>query len=293
MIVDAHHHFWNLEREAAALDDGRARRRSGARSSPPTSSRCSTRAGVGATVLVQAACSDVDTDSMFEHAGAARLDRRRDRLVDLALARAGARAPRRARAPSRSSAGFRHLIHDEPDPHWILQDDVLESLALLEERRLILELPCVFPRHLGDVPELAASLPRADDRDRPPRQAAARHRRDGRAGRERSERRPRTPTWPPRSPGSTPMLPRATGTPPTCARRSPSPSTRFGPDRLVCGSDWPVALLNGSYEQVWRETRARRRRRRAGRRRAAPRGNRAAPLRPRPVAAPRRSEATS
>ena len=28
----------------------------------------------------------------------------------------------------------------------------------------------------------------------------------------------------------------------------------FGPDRLVCGSDWPVALLNGSYEQVWRET---------------------------------------
>jgi L-fuconolactonase len=28
----------------------------------------------------------------------------------------------------------------------------------------------------------------------------------------------------------------------------------FGPDRLVCGSDWPVALLNGDYERVWRET---------------------------------------
>jgi L-fuconolactonase len=28
----------------------------------------------------------------------------------------------------------------------------------------------------------------------------------------------------------------------------------FGPDRLVCGSDWPVMLLNGSYEQVWHET---------------------------------------
>jgi predicted TIM-barrel fold metal-dependent hydrolase len=23
----------------------------------------------------------------------------------------------------------------------------------------------------------------------------------------------------------------------------------------VCGSDWPVALLNGTYERVWRETR--------------------------------------
>jgi L-fuconolactonase len=29
---------------------------------------------------------------------------------------------------------------------------------------------------------------------------------------------------------------------------------RFGPDRLVCGSDTPVAFLNGSYEKVWRET---------------------------------------
>ena len=28
----------------------------------------------------------------------------------------------------------------------------------------------------------------------------------------------------------------------------------FGPDRLMCGSDWPVALLNGDYERVWRET---------------------------------------
>ena len=28
----------------------------------------------------------------------------------------------------------------------------------------------------------------------------------------------------------------------------------FGPERLVCGSDWPVALLNGDYVRVWRET---------------------------------------
>jgi predicted TIM-barrel fold metal-dependent hydrolase len=25
----------------------------------------------------------------------------------------------------------------------------------------------------------------------------------------------------------------------------------FGPDRLMCGSDWPVALLNGEYDRVW------------------------------------------
>jgi predicted TIM-barrel fold metal-dependent hydrolase len=29
----------------------------------------------------------------------------------------------------------------------------------------------------------------------------------------------------------------------------------FGPERLVCGSDWPVALLNDDYGRVWTETR--------------------------------------
>jgi L-fuconolactonase len=28
----------------------------------------------------------------------------------------------------------------------------------------------------------------------------------------------------------------------------------FGSERLMFGSDWPVALLNGSYEHVFRET---------------------------------------
>ena len=55
--------------------------------------------------------------------------------------------------------GIRHLIHEEHDPHWILRDEVLESLAAVEERGLVLELPCVFPRHLGDVPELAQRFP--------------------------------------------------------------------------------------------------------------------------------------
>jgi L-fuconolactonase len=29
----------------------------------------------------------------------------------------------------------------------------------------------------------------------------------------------------------------------------------FGPDRLMCGSDWPVALLNGHYDRVWHAVR--------------------------------------
>jgi L-fuconolactonase len=28
----------------------------------------------------------------------------------------------------------------------------------------------------------------------------------------------------------------------------------FGAHRLMCGSDWPVALLNGDYDHVWSAT---------------------------------------
>jgi L-fuconolactonase len=28
----------------------------------------------------------------------------------------------------------------------------------------------------------------------------------------------------------------------------------FGPERLMCGSDWPYSLLNGEYDRVWGAT---------------------------------------
>jgi L-fuconolactonase len=30
----------------------------------------------------------------------------------------------------------------------------------------------------------------------------------------------------------------------------------FGPERLMCGSDWPYSLLNGDYDRVWGATAA-------------------------------------
>ena len=97
--------------------------------------------------------------------------------------------------------GFRHLIHDEPDPHWILRDDVRESLSLLEQGGWILELPCVFPRHLADVPELAARFPGMtiviDHLAKPP----LRHATQWRRGPTSCAQRPRTATSRPRSRG--------------------------------------------------------------------------------------------
>jgi L-fuconolactonase len=54
----------------------------------------------------------------------------------------------------------RHLVNIEDDDHWLLRPEVLESLDLLEERGLILEVPVEFPRHFGDVGLLAARFPK-------------------------------------------------------------------------------------------------------------------------------------
>ena len=157
-------------------------------------------------------------------------------------------------APEPALRGIRHLIHEETDPHWILRAPVLESLAVVEERGLVLELPCVFPRHLGDLPELAQRFPALDDRDRPPRQATARHRADGRlvgaappGG--RAPERLRQGIGPEHD-----ARRRPTGPDRTCEAAVEVAVDCFGPDRLMCGSDWPVSLLNGDYDKVWHET---------------------------------------
>ena len=129
---------------------------------------------------------------------------------------------------------------------------MLESLSLLEERGLVLELPVVFPRHLGDVPELARSFPRLtiviDHLGKPPLdgdlgpwtrelQAAAAHANVAAkvSGLNTATTRP---DW-----DAADLVP---------AIRVALDA--FGPNRLLCGSDWPVALLNGDYGRVWRET---------------------------------------
>jgi L-fuconolactonase len=251
--IDGHQHFWDPAR--VPLPWLRSEHAAIARAFDPDELEPQLVASnVGATILVQSACSDEDTDLMFEHA------RRHDWIAgvvawlpledpDLAAARL-----QQLQAEPKLR-GVRHLIHDEADPHWILQPAVLESLTLLESAGLVLELPAVFPRHLIDVPELARRYRTLtiviDHLGKPP------------IG------RPELRDW------ST-QLTEAASYPNVAAKISGLNTTldhpdwnaadlipaietaidAFGPDRLLCGSDWPVSLLNnGDYEQIWDETR--------------------------------------
>ena len=251
MIIDAHQHFWNLEREPMpwmTAEHAVIRRSFG----PAELAPLLAATGVAQTVLVQAACSDTDTDSMFGHAA-------RHDWIGGVIAWIDLRSAERTRerlgelAEHPKLRGFRHLIHDERDPHWILRDDVLESLSLIEEGRWILELPCVFPRHLADVPELAGRFPAMtfviDHLAKPPLgtgamaewadqlRAAAAH---GNVAAKVS--------------GLGTVLADDGWTAEDLREAVAVGFGAFGAERLVCGSDWPVALLNGDYGKVWRET---------------------------------------
>jgi L-fuconolactonase len=253
MIVDAHVHLWDshhtpqpwMTSKHAAI----------ARPFGPDDLRpLLDRNGIDAVVLVQGACLDSDTDYLLSEAS------RRDWIAAVtawvaldAPDTVGARLD--ALGTHRAFSAVRHLIHDEVDPHWILRPAVLESLSLLEERRIVLELPVVFPRHFGDVPVLAERFPQLrlviDHLGKPPLGTAAMGQWE--RGLQAAAAFPN-------------VFAKISGLNTALDRRDWQvddllPACRaaydaFGPARLMCGSDWPVALLNGDYDRVWDATRA-------------------------------------
>jgi L-fuconolactonase len=250
--IDAHQHFWDTAR--VPLPWLREEHAPIAGPYDPTDLEPLLRpAGVDRTILVQSACSDADTERMFEHAEGHEWIAGVVAWVPLeAPADTAARLEILGERPK--LRGIRHLIHDEPDPHWIMRAAVLESLELVAARDLVLELPAVFPRHLGDVPALAQTFPTLtiviDHLGKPPLGDEAL----GDWAREIENAAAHANVAAKISGLNTAL------SCPDWSAADFEPAVRvaldaFGPERLLCGSDWPVALLNGDYRRVWTETR--------------------------------------
>ena len=147
MVIDAHLHLWNTERlpyqwlrrpENAAINRtfGFA----------DFASRAA-EAGVDRAVLVQADDSAADTEAMFEVAAA------RPEIAGVVawvpLDQPDEAAAQLDRLQARPGfAGIRNLIHDQPDPDWLLRPAVGQGLALLEGRGIPFDVISVLPRHL-------------------------------------------------------------------------------------------------------------------------------------------------
>jgi L-fuconolactonase len=157
VIVDAHHHFLDPER----IDYPFLRflpqlaRRLDARDLEPLVRA----AGVAETIAVQASDSEAETEFLLEQAAGAGFVAGVVGWVPLADPAACARALERFAAHPGHLVGIRHLIHDEPDPDWVVQPAVLASLALLASRGLAFDLSAFQPRHLEHVATIAERVP--------------------------------------------------------------------------------------------------------------------------------------
>lgn len=246
-VIDAHQHLWDpatgwygwLSREPEILQ--RAFVFDEARAAMDT-------LGVVGTVLVQASDCAEDTDAMLAEAAAnplvlgvvgyAPLERPDDVAARLDVVRGDA-----------AFVGVRNLIHDQPDPDWLLRDDVAEGLRQLEAAGLPFDLVAVLPRHLEHVGYLSERFPSLtiviDHLAKPPVGTDRRQ-----PWHELMSRAAANPRVHAKISG---LYRHGGGDPASAADLRPWVSDvleLFGPDRLLVGSDWPVAEIEGGYEPV-------------------------------------------
>lgn len=251
MVIDAHQHVWNLASarydwigpEVAFLD-----RDFELDEALPLMAR----AGVDATILVQAADNAEDTGNMLSVA-----DRHPEVVGIVAwvpLDDPDAAAPmlELLRLDPRI-VGIRNLIHDRPDPDWILRPEVDAGLGVLEAAGVPFDYVTSGAAALVHVPVISERHPQLriviDHLGKPPIGVGDDARRQWAGALAEAARNPLVSA-------KVSGLYRAHGamydwTPELLRPFVDDALELFGAERLMWGSDWPVSELGGGYDRVW------------------------------------------
>lgn len=145
--------------------------------------------------------------------------------------------------------GVRHLTHDEPDDAFLVRDNVLQGLAVLEKHNVPFDL-LFFVKHLKHAATLARRLPHLrmviDHLAKP-------EIKDG--GTEpwltHFKEAARFPNIYCKLSGMVTEADRQNWKPADLKPYVDAALEHFGPDRCMFGSDWPVCILAGRYEDVY------------------------------------------
>jgi len=211
------------------------------------------RNGVASSVAVQADRSDEDTDYLLSVA-------ERTSSVGAVVVWIDLRSARRSReqltrlAGRSKLRGVREPLADELDSGWLRDSETLRSIELVENSGLVLEVAPVFPDQLLDVADLAEHFPHltivVDHLGKPPLDTPAM---------QLWERQLRMlgehPNIHAKISGLNTAVQGGRWSEVTLAPAFEAAARAFDPARLMVGSDWPVCLLNGTYDRVWRATR--------------------------------------
>jgi L-fuconolactonase len=248
MIIDSHHHLWWMQRH-----DYRWPPQAGDRLDRDFTTDDLRReidaSGIEGTVLIQVLPETGETGEYLDIQRSTDFIRGVVGWVPLVDPPAAARALDDLRGRGKL-VGIRHLISNEPDPAWLLQPAVLESLAQLARQDLAFDAIPVNPAQFESVIDVAQRLPDLriviNHLGRPPLPEQG---------------------WEPWAS----LIARAAACPNTSVKLSAGLDivmrwqwstdafrryvdhvvACFGPDRIMAASNWPVVLLGGSFAEVW------------------------------------------
>jgi L-fuconolactonase len=246
--VDAHHHLWDPSRRAYPwMDDSLEpiRRRFG----PEDLDAAAAPHGVEHTVLVQTVSSVEETEEFLAVAATAARVAGVVGWVELAAPDvAGELTALRAAPGGGTLVGIRHQAHDEPDPGFLLRDDVLRGLAAVADAGLAFDL-LVRERELPAARAAVERLPQLGfvvDHLAKPRI------REGATAPWAGELAAlaRFPNVTCKVSGLVTEADWAAWTPAQLVPYVRHAADVFGPERLLFGSDWPVCLLAAGYGEV-------------------------------------------
>jgi L-fuconolactonase len=244
-MVDAHQHFWDpSRRQYPWMSDELApiRRRFGPDDLRPQLEDN----GIDQTILVQTVSSVDETLEFLEIAGTTDFIAGVVGWVDLSSPTVDEEI---ATLVSDLLVGLRHQVHDEPDPEWLLRDDVQRGIAAAGDAGLVLDL-LVRTRELPAALETVRKHPDMQfviDHAAKPRIASVAwdaaweealapfsHRANVACKLSGLVTEADWKSWTPEQ--LEPYVKRVVGW--------------FGAERCMFGSDWPVCLLAANYSQV-------------------------------------------
>lgn len=209
-------------------------------------------AGVTTGILVQAANNFEDTDWMLQVAAHTGWIAGIVGWLPLMDPETTLKALHQRYGKEKYFKGVRHLIHDEPDPEWLLQPAVLESLTILAEHQIPFDVVGVKPEHIRTALAVAEKIPQLnmvfDHLNQPPLASGERFGEWGILMQEAAKH----PQFYMKISGL--GLTAGKGLHWLAADISPYIEftlQHFGADRCFCGGDWPVSLLAGTYTYSW------------------------------------------
>lgn len=249
-IIDTHLHVWNFEKAYYLWLEGDTSILNRTYNIEEIE-EAQQKAGVTDTVLVQSANNFEDTDWMLDVA------ENKPSVVGVVgwLPLLHPAETKKALddkyAKNRYFKGIRHLIHDEADPKWLLQEPVLESLQILASHNLPFDVVGVLPEHIETVLAVSEKVPSLrmvfDHLNHPP---IARNERFGRWGDLMKEAASK-PNFYAKISGLGTVTKKQDWTAEDIKPYVAFVLEQFGADRCFCGGDWPVSLLAGSYTATW------------------------------------------